>query len=158
MSHTHNEYWEKNLTALAKYHDQTHVDIYSLTFGISNLNSCLSSLESLHTTITQLTSNCQQCQDKMNTLTSLFKPIPYPFSYSTPYNPDGPKSSQSTYFPPHHFQQDSCPPHMEVNKFDGSDPKGWVSQMEQYFSLYDITDDLDKLRYDVLHLDPEHWK
>jgi hypothetical protein len=45
-----------------------------------------------------------------------------------------------------------------VNKFDGSDPTGWVTQMEHYFSLHGITDDLSKLRYGVLHLDPEQWK
>jgi hypothetical protein len=30
--------------------------------------------------------------------------------------------------------------------------------MEHYFSLYDITDDLAKLRYGVLHLDQERWQ
>ena len=30
--------------------------------------------------------------------------------------------------------------------------------MKHYFSLYDITDDLAKLRYGVLHLDKEHWQ
>jgi hypothetical protein len=40
-----------------------------------------------------------------------------------------------------------------VTKFDDSDPTGWVTQMEHYLSLYDITYDLAKLRYGVLHLD-----
>jgi hypothetical protein len=43
-----------------------------------------------------------------------------------------------------------------VNKFDGSDPTSWVTQMEHYFSLHGITDDLAKLCYGVLHLDLEH--
>jgi hypothetical protein len=30
--------------------------------------------------------------------------------------------------------------------------------MEHYFSLHDITDELAKLHYGVLHLDPECWK
>jgi hypothetical protein len=30
--------------------------------------------------------------------------------------------------------------------------------MENYFSLYGITDELAKLRYGVLHLDQECWK
>jgi hypothetical protein len=30
--------------------------------------------------------------------------------------------------------------------------------MEHYFSLHGITDDLDKLYYGVLHLDPEQWQ
>jgi hypothetical protein len=49
-------------------------------------------------------------------------------------------------------------PKVEVNKFDGSDPMGWVTQLEHYFSLYAITNDLTKLRIDVLYLDPECWK
>jgi hypothetical protein len=47
---------------------------------------------------------------------------------------------------------------VDVTKFDGSDPTGWVTQMEQYFSLYGITDDLTKLWYGVLHLDQECWQ
>jgi hypothetical protein len=45
-----------------------------------------------------------------------------------------------------------------VNKFDGADPIGWATQMEHYFSLNDITNELAKLRYGVLHLDHERWK
>jgi hypothetical protein len=51
-----------------------------------------------------------------------------------------------------------CLPRVGVTKFDGSDPTGWVTQMEHYFSLYNITDDLAKLWYGVLHLDQEHWQ
>jgi hypothetical protein len=47
---------------------------------------------------------------------------------------------------------------VDVTKFDGSGPIGWVTQMEQYFSLYNITDDLAKLWYGVLHLDQERWQ
>jgi hypothetical protein len=46
---------------------------------------------------------------------------------------------------------------VDVTKFDGSDPTGWVTQMEHYFSLYGITDELEKLWYGVLHLDQERW-
>jgi hypothetical protein len=45
-----------------------------------------------------------------------------------------------------------------VTKFDGSDPTSWVTQMEHYFSLYGIKDDLTKLRYGVLHLHQERWQ
>jgi hypothetical protein len=47
---------------------------------------------------------------------------------------------------------------VDVTKFNGSDPTGWVTQMEHYFSLYSITNDLAKLQYGVLHLDQEHWQ
>jgi len=36
-------------------------------------------------------------------------------------------------------------PKIEVNHFNGSDPTWWVSQMEHYFSLHNITDDMEKL-------------
>jgi hypothetical protein len=45
-----------------------------------------------------------------------------------------------------------------MNKFDGSDPTGWVTQMEHEFSLHGITDDLAKLCYDVLYLELECCK
>jgi hypothetical protein len=66
----------------------------------------------------------------------------------------------SHYQGPHstHLPRDLCLPRIEVNKFDGSDPTGWVTQMEHYFSLHGITDDLAKLRYGILHLDLERWK
>jgi hypothetical protein len=44
-----------------------------------------------------------------------------------------------------------------MNKFDGLDPLGWVTQMEHYFSLHGIIDDLHKLKVGVLYLDVEHW-
>jgi hypothetical protein len=47
---------------------------------------------------------------------------------------------------------------VDVKKFDGSDPTGWVTQMEHYLSLYGITNELAKLQYGVLHLDQEHWQ
>jgi hypothetical protein len=47
---------------------------------------------------------------------------------------------------------------VDVTKLYGSYPTGWVTQMEHYFSLYGIMNELDKLRYGVLHLDQEHWQ
>jgi hypothetical protein len=44
---------------------------------------------------------------------------------------------------------------VEVKKIDGKDPMGWVTQMEHYFSLHNIIDDLAKLRYGILYLDHE---
>jgi hypothetical protein len=67
-------------------------------------------------------------------------------------------SSHSHNFQPHHFQRDLRLPRVYVTKSDGSDPTSWVTQMEHYFYLYNITDDLAKLRYGVIHLDQEHWK
>jgi hypothetical protein len=56
------------------------------------------------------------------------------------------------------FSHDMCLPKVKVNKFDGLDPTSWVTQMEHYFSLHGITDDLIKLHVGVLYLDPKHWQ
>jgi hypothetical protein len=56
---------------------------------------------------------------------------------------EGETSSHS--FQPHHFQRDICLPCVDVTKFDGLDPTSWVTQMEHYFSLYNIIDDLAKI-------------
>jgi hypothetical protein len=89
--------------------------------------------------------------------TKLHIPADPPLS-DPPFHIEAKTSSHSHNFQPHHFQRDLRLPHVDVTKFDGSDPTGWVTQMEHYFSLYDITNDLAKLRYGVLHLDQEHWQ
>jgi hypothetical protein len=47
---------------------------------------------------------------------------------------------------------------VDVNKFDGSDPMSWVTQMENYLYLHDISDDLAKPHYGFIHLDNECYK
>jgi hypothetical protein len=89
--------------------------------------------------------------------TKLHIPIDNP-SYDSYPHTEGEHSSHSHNFQHHHFQHDLCLPRVDVTKFDGSDPTGWVTQMEHYFSLYGITDDLAKLWYGVLHLDQERWQ
>jgi hypothetical protein len=89
--------------------------------------------------------------------TKLHIPVDIPLS-DPPLHTKGETSSHSQNFHPHHFQRDlrlSC---VDVTKFDGSDPNGYVTQMEHYLSLYGITDELAKLQYLVLHLDQEHWQ
>jgi hypothetical protein len=89
--------------------------------------------------------------------TKLKIPIDDHFSEAPP-NTEGEHSSHSHMFQHQHFQCDIRLPQVDVTKFDGSDTNGWVTQMEHYFSLYGITDDLDKFRYGVLHLDQERWQ
>jgi hypothetical protein len=53
---------------------------------------------------------------------------------------------------------DPHPSRVMINKFDGSYPQDWVTQMEHYFSLHGITNELTKLHYGILYLDPEIWQ
>jgi hypothetical protein len=79
-------------------------------------------------------------------------------SFDPPLQPEGETSSHSKNFHPNHFHRDLRLSHVDVTKFDGSDPTGWVTQMKQYFSLYGIKYELAKIWYGVLHLDQECWK
>jgi len=58
-------------------------------------------------------------------------------------------SSNSQPFQSNPFHRDLCLPRVEVNEFDGSDPTGWVTQMEYNLSLNGIIDYLEKLHYSV---------
>jgi hypothetical protein len=89
--------------------------------------------------------------------TKLHIPADHPLS-DPPLHTKAETSSHSHNFQSHHFQCDLWLSRVDVTKFDGSDPTGWVTQMEHYFSLYAITDDLAKLWYGVLHLDQERWQ
>jgi hypothetical protein len=88
--------------------------------------------------------------------TKLHIPVDLPSS-DPPLQTEGETSPHSKNFHPHHFQHDLSLLHVEVTKFDGSDPTEWVTQMEHYFFLYGITYELTKLRYGVLHLDQDSW-
>jgi hypothetical protein len=44
-------------------------------------------------------------------------------------------SPHSHNFQHHHFPRDLRLLQVDVTKFDGSDPTGWVTQMEHYFYL-----------------------
>jgi len=79
-------------------------------------------------------------------------------SSDQPLHPEDYTSSNSHNFLSHQFQHDLHLLRVYVNKFNGLDPIGQVTQMEHYFSLHGITDELDTLHYGVLHLDHERWK
>ena len=61
--------------------------------------------------------------------------------------------SHSNYLP-----RDPRLPRVKVNKFYGSYPQAWVTQMEHFFSPHGIIDELTNLRSGILYLDMETWK
>jgi hypothetical protein len=66
-------------------------------------------------------------------------------SQEQPFHQEGVESSHSMGLHSNPFVHDLCLPKVDVNKFDGLDPTSWVTQMEHYFSLHGITNDLMKL-------------
>jgi hypothetical protein len=153
MAHTHSQDLEARFNTLQSGLIETQQEVKQLSANVVAINTTMqSSMEEIKQDLTT------QLESVFSALcTKLHIPTDNPSSSSPPQT-EGDHSSHSHNFQNHHFQRDLRLPWVDVTKFDGSDPTGWVTQMEHYFSLYDITDDLAKLRYGVLHLDQERWQ
>jgi hypothetical protein len=120
---------------------------------MNSTHSCIEKLEhkfnNMETILTTQFTNLQSIVNQILNIPT------YPYSS---YQPDAIDSSQYTHFQSNSFHREPRLPRIEFNKFDGFDPTDWVTQMEHYFSRNGITDELYKLRYDVLYLDPERWQ
>jgi hypothetical protein len=138
----------QELNSLIVDNHQNKEDIKNITTNISSINSSLDILK-------EQCSHIEDLKGLKSTFEHFMGHFQNPSSSEQPSYQDDHDSSH--YQGPHttHFSRDLHPPRIEVNKFDGSDPTGWVTQMEHYFSLHGITDDLAKLHYGVLYLDPE---
>ena len=153
MAHTHSQELEARFNTLQSSLTATQKEVKQLSANVAAINTTMqSSMEEIKQDLgTQL-------EFVFSTLcTKMHIPTDNPSSNSPPHI-EGEHSSHSHNFQHHHFQCDLRLPQVYVTKFDGSKPTGWVTQMEHYFSLYDITDDLEKLQYGVLHLDQERWQ
>jgi hypothetical protein len=161
MAHTHSQDLEARFNTLQSNFAETQQEVRQLSDNISTINKNM--ISPIATSIKELKEELKQ--DITTQLeyvasmicTKLHIPADHPLS-DPPLNIEVETSSHSYNFHPHHFQRDLRLPRVDMNKFDGSDPTGWVTQMEHYFSLYDIIDHLAKLWYGVLHLDQECWK
>jgi hypothetical protein len=161
MAHTHSQDLETRFNTLQSGFLETQKEVKQLSATVASIDS------SINTTInTTMQSSMEEVKQELTTqLESVFASlctklkIPTDDHFSeAPPKTEGEHSSHSHTFQHHHFQRDLHLPWVDVTKFDGSDPTSWVTQMEHYFSLYNITNDLAKLRYGVLHLDQEHWQ
>jgi hypothetical protein len=153
MAHTRSQDLEVRFNTLQSGLIETQQEVKQLSSNVVAINTTMqSSMEEIKQDLTT------QLESVFSALcTKLHIPTDNPSSSSPPHT-EGDHSSHSHNFQNHHFQRDIRLPRVDVTKFDGSDPTGWVTQMEHYFSLYDITDDLAKLPYGVLHLDQERWQ
>jgi hypothetical protein len=140
---------------------ETQSEVIQLSANISTINknmhsSIAASIEELKEDLNQdITTQLEYVG--LMICTKMHIPADPPL-FEPPFYTEVETSSHSHNIHPHHFQHDLHLPRVDVTKFDGSNPTGWVTQMEQYFSLYDITNDLAKLQYGVLHLDQERWQ
>jgi hypothetical protein len=164
MAHTRSQDLEAHFNSLYSNFKETQQEVRHLSANVATINKNMhysidAKMEDIKKDLnTQLESfNTQFASFSMMICTKLHIPADIR-SYDPPLQPEGETSSHSQNFQPHHFQRDLRLPCVDVTKFYGSDPTSWVTQMEHYFSLYDITNELDKLWYGVLHLDQECWQ
>jgi hypothetical protein len=161
MAHTRSQDLEARFNTLQSNFTETQQEVRQLSANIATINknmhsSIVASIEELKQDLKQdITTQLESVTTMI--CTKLHIPADPPLS-DPPLHTEAETSSHSHNFQPHHFQRDLRLPRVDVTKFDGSDPTGWVTQMEHYFSLYDITDELAKLWYGVLHLDQERWQ
>jgi hypothetical protein len=161
MAHARSQDLEAHFNTLQSNFTETQQEVRQLSANIATINKNMHS--SIVTSIEELKENLKK--DTTTQLefvasmicTKLHVPADPPLC-DPPLHIEVETSSHSHNFQPHHFQRDLRLPRVDVTKFDGWDPTGWVTQMEHYFSLYNITDELAKLGYGVLHLDREHWQ
>jgi hypothetical protein len=153
MAHTRSQDLEARFNTLQYNLIETQQEVKQLSANVSAINTTMqSSISEIKQDLTT------QLESFISSLcTKLHIPIDNPSSSSPPHT-EGDHSSHSHTLQNHHFQHDLRLPQVDVTKFDGSDPIGWVTQMDHYFSLYSITNDLAKLQYGVLHLGQECWQ
>jgi hypothetical protein len=165
MAHTRSQDLEARFNTLHSNFTETQQEVRQINANILSINQKMHSsiVASVATSIEELRQELKQDitthLESVATMicTKLHIPADLPLS-DPPLHTEGETSSHSQNFQPHHFQRDLRLPRVDVTKFDGSNPTGWVTQMEHYFSLYGITDELAKLWYGVLHLDQERWQ
>jgi hypothetical protein len=134
--------------------NQAKESIQQVTYEIGSTNSHLAQFETQvqHKFDTMEAKFMNQFNTLQFVVNQFLNRTPSPSSSD---QPDVVDSSHSFHLQSNSFHRDPHLPCVEVNKFDGFDPTGWVTQTEHYFSLHGITDELEKLHYDVLYLDHE---
>jgi hypothetical protein len=148
MAHTHSQDLEAHFNTMQSSFLETQKEVKQLSAIVASIDS------SINATInTTMQSSMEEVKQELTTqleyvfaslCTKLKIPTDDHFSEAPPKN-EGKTSSHSHTFQSHHFQRDIRLPRVDMTKFDGSDPTSWVTQMEHYFSLYGITNDLAKL-------------
>jgi hypothetical protein len=153
MAHTRRQDLEAFLNTLQPGLIETQQEVKQLSTNVVAINTTMQS--SMGKIKQDLTTHLESVFSAL--CTKLHIPTDN-LSSSSPPHTEGDHSCHSHTLQNHHFQHDLRLPWVDVTKFNGSDPTSWVTQMEHYFSLYNITNDLAKLQYGVLHLDQERWQ
>jgi hypothetical protein len=159
MAHTRSQELDSRFNTLESGFFKTQQEVQQLSATIAFRDASIKASINASVNVVVQSAMAEVKHELESVFVSLCTKLKIPLDGSFPdahKKTEGETSSHS--FQPHHFQRDIRLPRVDVTKFDGSYPISWVTQMEHYFSLYNITDDLAKLRYGVLHLNQERWQ
>jgi hypothetical protein len=131
MAHTHSQELESRFNTLQSSFLETQQEVQQLSDTIASRDAYINAFVNLavqsamvevkHELTTQLESVFASLCTKLK--------IPIDDSFSDAHKNTG-GETYSHSFQPHHFQWDIRLPRVDVTKFDGSYPTGWVTQME----------------------------
>jgi hypothetical protein len=159
MAHTHSQELESRFNTLQSGFLETQQEVQQLSATIASRDASINASINVFAQSTTTEDKHEMTTQLESVFASLCTKLKIATDDSFPDAHKKTKGETSSHsFQPHHFQRDIRLPWVDVTKFDGSDHTVWVTQMEHYFSLYNITDDLAKLQYGVLHLDQERWQ
>jgi hypothetical protein len=150
MAHTRSQELDSHFNTLESGFLKTQQEVQQLSATIASRDASINASINASVNVAVQSAMAEVKHELESVFVSLCTKLKIPLDDSFPdahKKTEGETSSHS--FQPHHFQRDIRLPQVDVTKFDGSDPTGWVTQMEHYFSLYNITDDLAKLQYGV---------
>jgi hypothetical protein len=118
---------EAHFTTLHSNFIETQQEVRQFSANISTINQKMHS--SIANSIAEIKQELKQdITTQLESITTmicakLHIPTDLPLS-DPPFHTEGETSSHSQNFQPHHFQRDLHLPHVDVTKFDGSDPTG----------------------------------
>ena len=122
MAHTRSQDLEARFNTLQFGLIETQQEVKQLSANVVAINTTMhSSMEEIKQ---DLTTHLESVISMI--CTKLHIPVDNPLSNPPPHT-KAETSSHSHNFQSHHFQRDLCLPQVDVTKFDGSDPTGWVN-------------------------------
>jgi hypothetical protein len=134
MAHTRSQDLETRFNTLQSSFLETQKEVKQLSVIVASIDSSINTTmqSSMEEVKQELTTHLESVFPSL--CTKLKIPTDEPFIEAPPKT-EGEHSYHSHTFEPHHFQCDLCLLRVDVTKFDGLDPTGWVTKMD-IISLY----------------------
>jgi hypothetical protein len=136
MAHTHGQELDSRINTLETGFLKTQQEVQQLSATLASHDASINASITAFVNVAVQSAMAEVKNKLESVVVSLCTRLKIPLDDSFP---DAHKKTEcetsSHSFQPHHFQRDIRLPRVDVTKFDGSNPTGYVTQMEHYFSL-----------------------